>query len=173
MEDAASGTPTAQHWSFLCTVNLSPPLTNSVLIASTGCNAKRPKAWKAIGANVILIRQALLTQSIHFALTYLPVKMTFARVLFFVFGTKALGRTTLERGSMMITACRDCAAWDQLTGNNSLGICRRHPLSVDPDRARGKSDRFPISRAWDFCFDAIVLRRCNGAFRAPENITEI
>lgn len=73
----------------------------------------------------------------------------------------------------MITCCRDCAAWDQLAGNNVLGICRRHPLSVDPNRARGKSDRFPISRSWDYCFDAITLLESRGAFRVPENIAEI
>lgn len=62
----------------------------------------------------------------------------------------------------MITACRDCAAWDQLYGNDILGICRRHALTVDIDRSRGKSDRFPISRSWDYCFDALSIKDHSG-----------
>ena len=58
----------------------------------------------------------------------------------------------------MITACRDCAAWDPIYGNDIIGICRRHAPVVDMDRVRGKADRFPFSRSWDYCFDALSVK---------------
>lgn len=66
----------------------------------------------------------------------------------------------------MITCCRECAAWDQLAGNDVLGICRRHALTVDPDRSGGKSDRFPLSRGWDYCFESLPLKDHFGPPRA-------
>lgn len=73
----------------------------------------------------------------------------------------------------MITACRDCAAWDQLTGNNGLGICRRHALTIDQNRARSKSDRFPLSRSWDYCFDALPVKDHMGSFRTYSDEVEL
>jgi len=71
----------------------------------------------------------------------------------------------------MITACRDCACWEQLTFHPDTGVCRRHAPVIDPHRKNYFADRFPYTRDTDYCFEALSIKDHAGAIRRINYVT--